>query len=446
MLGVLATFSNVFITLAWLAIIMITMWAFIKFRPEWIWYCIAASPVMEVWARMTKAPMLPYETGKYYLLIAIIALLMLKLRGHKGYSQHSPGFWIIATIVPSLIVNIVVFDYDQWVFNALGIIDLALLLILAAFERWSIERFCRTLQFALIPIVSVVIYLMLSASNFSKIAFELKANSAASGGFASNQVSTIIGTSIVLLLLLQLLKRPLFTFRMFNLALLMLLIFRGFLTFSRGGMVVAGVAVLIALSPNFVSSLRSFLRFSLIGAGIVLVSFFVFQKVNRMTGNMLLMRYQGDTYSTVRGFREKDVNTITSGRGDVVLSDLLIFKDNPAFGVGPGISKSLRYKYGYQNIAAHTEFTRLLSEHGTGGVLIIGILLLFPVWWLRKQRIATWRGVVAALFAVAILTTFHAAMRTNTSIVMYALAAIPVFYYATRKIEGHEKEDIVHRQ
>lgn len=445
LLGVAATWSGSMISMVWLVTLVLTLYAFFINRPEWIWYCVAASPTLEVWARMTRAPLLPYELGKYYLLVSIVLLVLLKARHSKARSCHSSGYWVIGAIVPSIIVNLVVFNLDQWVFNLLGLIELAALLILASFERWSIERFCRTLQYALIPIVSVVIYLTLSASNFSKISFDLSANSAASGGFASNQVSTILGAAAVLLVALQVLKRPLFSWRVFDFALLALLIFRGLLTFSRGGMMVAALGVVIALSPSIFANARSFFRFGVISTIVVFLSVIIFQKVNNITGNLLLLRYKGETYNTIKGVNTKDVNTILSGRGDIAISDLMIFRDNLVFGVGPGISKTMRSKYGFENIAAHTEFTRLLSEHGIGGLIVACVLLIFPIWWISRQKIGAWKGIVAALFALAILTTFHAAMRTNTSIVLYALAAVPVFYYKNRKVETAE-EDIVYRK
>src|SRR5687767_5514110 len=101
-----------------------TLYSFMNRRADWLWYCIAASPVLEVWARMARAPMLPYELGKYYLLIAIAALLLLRLHRNRQYSYHSTGYWIIGAIIPSVIVNLVAFNLDQWIFNLLGILEL----------------------------------------------------------------------------------------------------------------------------------------------------------------------------------------------------------------------------------------------------------------------------------------------------------------------------------
>ena len=58
--------------------------------------------------------------------------------------------------------------------------------------------------------------------------------------------------------------------------------------------------------------------------------------------------------------------------------DLEIFKDNFLMGVGPGVARELRWRYGYAiEIGAHSEFTRMLSEHGLFGLIsLLSILIL----------------------------------------------------------------------
>jgi hypothetical protein len=345
--------------------------------------------------------------------------------------------------VPGLFVNILLFDYEQWVFNALAVFELAMLLILVSRERWESERFCSTLQIMLMPAILLVVHLSLKASDFSNIVFELRSNALASGGFGSNQVSTVLGLAIVIFVVLQVLRRPLFQLGILNYILLGLLVFRGLLTFSRGGMIVALLAIAVVMIPSIFINGRAFFRFLLVGVLLGGLGYAIFIKVDQLTGNTLSLRYKGENYSTLQGYEEKTWNTILSGREDAVISDLLIFRDNFLFGAGPGTSKNLRMRYGYINMAAHTEFTRLLSEHGIGGLVTVLIISIFPLWWISKQRMKVWKYVVAALFSLAVLTTFHAAMRTNTTIVCYVLAAVPVFYSYSR---FEEKGDNIYRE
>jgi hypothetical protein len=444
--GTLASYFPAVIGISWLSVLLFCLWGFINNRIEWVWYCIAASPALEVWARMFQAPYLPYEVGKYFLLLAIVLLLAHNAFRHNFRPVHKAGMLIIILILPGLIVNLATFNYDQWAFNVLGILELAILLIFASRERWHIERFCKTLHFALIPVICMLVNLILAASNFEKIEFQLVSNSQTSGGFGSNQVSTIIGYGILLIIILQKLNRPLFRIAVLNYILLALLIFRGLLTFSRGGMLVGAVAVLIVLMPNIFSSTRSFIRFFVSVCVLGALGTIIFLKVNSLTDNKLLLRYEGETKGTASGYREKTWNTVLAGRENIALSDIYIFRSNIYFGVGPGMAKTKRSDYGVENFAAHTEFTRLLSEHGLGGVGIIIVLTAFPLWWIRRQRILKWKGVICALFALALLTSFHAAMRTNTTIICYILAAIPVFYNTNKPSIESQPENIVHRQ
>lgn len=417
------------LTAIWVLIIILSFAALVKDKPEWIWYCIAASPGMEVWARMSRAPYIPDEVGKYFLAYAILLLFIHHVFRRSQKPVYHTGLIVFLLLVPGLIAGIASFDVQQWVFNVLGLFNLCALLFLAARERWHIEQFCRMLQMALLPIVAMVIYITIKSPGIEDLQFGLMSNSGASGGFGSNQISTILGVGVVLIMLLQLLHRPLFAIKWTNYLLLFYLLFRDLLTFSRGGVLVAIISIIVALYPFIFQSVRSFIRYSALFIFLILAGFLVFTKVNNMTDNMLLLRYEGETQGTLSGSREKTWDIFLSGRGSIVASDIDIFLDNPVLGAGPGGGKRLREKYGYAAYAAHTEFSRLLSEHGLGGLIIIFVLIVFPFVWIRKQKVKVWKGVLSSLFVMAILTTFHAAMRTNVMPVFYALAAIPVLYY-----------------
>src|SRR5690606_31754763 len=100
---------------------------------------------------------------------------------------------------------------------------------------------------------------------------------------------------------------------------------------------------------------------------------------NRLTDNILLLRYQGETAGTLRGTREKDLSQITSGRYDIFLSDLQIWTDNFILGVGPGESPNMREGASQFKLLAHVEMSRLLSEHGLFGFIISLTLFILPV-------------------------------------------------------------------
>lgn len=415
------------ITLVWLSVFGTTIYAYISRRTHWVWYGIAASPALEVWARMSKAPAVPYEVGKYYLMLACTVLLLYQVRHGGAKALSRAGLVLVLFLLPSLIVALEHFDREQWVFNVLGLAELGVLLWLASKERWSINRYCETLRIALLPIINMAVYVTLRSPGFADMSFMLGANVDAAGGFGSNQVSTLLGAGIVISALLLMLRYPVFPYRWVGVLFIGYLGFRGLLTFSRGGMLTALIAICAAVLPFMFSSIRTFLRYSLYILWLCVVGWGMFGIVNNLTGDKLLQRYKGETQGTLSGNRKKTLNVATSGRSDLALADVEIFKRNIFFGVGPGAAKSMRRIYGaVEDSAAHTEITRLLSEHGLGGLFAGLVFLLFPFYWVFKQKLRVWQGVIIGLFTLSILTSMHSAMRTNVTTVFYVLAAMPV--------------------
>ncbi len=430
-IGTIACYVPMLVTAVWAVVFIITLAALVSGKQAWIWYCIAASPIIEVWARMVKGAVVPDEIGKYYLLFAIASILIYHIKGTSNKPLYKTGILIIALLLPSLVVNLAGFSLDQWVFNILPTLELAFLLMLAARERWDIERFAKTLQFGLMPIVFVVMYLILKTPAISSVNFMLGANFKAAGG-GTNQVATVLGLGILYTMLLLLLKRPVVA-RWACYLLIAFLFFRSFLTFSRGGVFTAVASVYVAIGFAMIVNRKTFIRYSAIMIAFAALGVLVFNKVDELTGHKLTQRYSGETIATISGEQEKTWNKVTSGRTTLITADWNIFKEYFLFGAGPGGAKDLRTRYGAPpDSAAHTEVTRLMSEHGLGGLLAAIVLLSFPIFWLRKQRYRLWMGISAALFCMALLTSMHSAMRTNTTIVCYTLAAIPVYIRKAR--------------
>lgn len=438
LIGTASAYIPFMATLTWLAAIVLSVRGILKKQSEDVWYVIAATPMLEVWGRMSKAMFLPFEMGKYYLLIAIVLLLFQHVRTESSKPVYRIGLFVLLLLVPSLIVGLASFNREEWVFNILSIIELAFLLMFAARERWTIERFCKTIRFALLPSLFILTYLTQTAS-FSNTHFSLSTNFESTNGFGTNQVSTVLGNGIVLIVILLILDYPIFKFRWMSVLLLVWLLSRGLVTMARGGMIAAIICTVIAILPSIFISYRSFFKYIVLFATVAIIGFVIFNAVNNITGNKLLERFMGETQGTLSGSREKSLTTITTGRSDLAYADMEIFKRHSWFGVGPGNAKELRVRYGaVENTAAHTELTRLMSENGIGGLLAFAVLMIFPLYWLGKQRLNKWKGISAALFTLALFTSFHSAMRTNTTVVFYVLAAMPVVFnnYWLRKLRS----------
>lgn len=427
-LGYASYLEKYTITIVWAVVVIGSIYSLLVNKAYFIWYAIALSPFLEVWSRMVKrVPLVPMEVGKYFLLLACILLLIDHFYRNKNRGLYNAGMYIILALTPSLVVAFSVFDREQWTFNILSMLELAILLIVTSKERFDIDRVCNILQVSLLPMLSIAVFLTLKTPDYNDIDFKLGANKEASGGFGSNQVSSIIGMGMTLIVLLVQLKRPFFKIIWLNYLLLGYLAFRGLLTFSRGGVIGALLAIVISLLPQIFNNIRAFFRTLALIIILGLLGVLIFNKVNDITDNQLLLRYEGETTDTKNGLKTKTLNTSTSGREEIVVADLAIFANNSFFGVGPGQAKELRPLYGTnEESAAHIEVTRLLAEHGIGGAIVVLIFLGFPIYWVRKQKNGVWKSVSSGLFTIAIFTSMHSAMRTNITVVCYALAAMPV--------------------
>jgi O-antigen ligase len=182
--------------------------------------------------------------------------------------------------------------------------------------------------------------------------------------------------------------------------------FQGLLSFSRGGMLVpfVGIILYILIGKRSILKNRKAMLFGILG---ILLFFVVFKVTNDLTKGNLALRYQGETEGTLLGSKEKTANSVLTGRLGIFEKDIDLFCKYPFSGVGLGSSKYLRDDD--QKVAAHVEFSRLLADHGFFGIiyniLLFGMLIL--VYKNNKGE-----NILFILVFIALATTFHAAMRT----------------------------------
>ena len=265
----------------------------------------------------------------------------------------------------------------------------------------------------LYPISSMVVYLFLRTPNLSEITFSTTSNFATSAGFGPNQVSTALGLGVLLLMINYILRLPPLFATYLDWLLLGGLFFRGLLTFSRGGVTGAVFALFLGyLAYLFVKKAanRRKMVFRLLVGGVVFVLLFLW--VDSMTGNMLYYRFAGLKIDPVTMRLEQngfDLESASSGRTEIIKTDLEMWLDHFFFGVGVGVSNELRPSYGYRNIS-HIEPTRLLAEHG--------LLGLFFLMWLLYET--TKRGLTGSpvnrlisftLMTLVLFTMMHSATR-----------------------------------
>lgn len=370
----------------------------------------------EIYMRVLKCtPIVPYEAGKY---ISFFLLVwgIIHLNNIKNL-----GFIVIILLIPGVFIGLLeVFDYREIIFNVLGLINLGL--GVSYFGSLNLTNktidINQIMRLILYPLLSTLVYVFFKTPDYDEITFGMRALRATSGGFGSNQVSTAFGLGLFLCFYFWQ-KKILFTGfnRMFDLFFAMLFLYQGLLTFSRGGIIggLIGIFLILLLGKRQTVEINGNpakqenklkLTFYLLIFFLPLIFF-----ANNITEGNLILRYKGETSATINGFKDKSLNTITSGRFNILNEDIDLFWDNPFLGVGIGVSKLQRSDS--KGIVAHVEISRLLSEHGILGLLIVAILLweLILVMIFRERQAV----LVVILGIIGFYSTFHAATRTFIS-------------------------------
>jgi len=103
-----------------------------------------------------------------------------------------------------------------------------------------------------------------------------------------------------------------------------------------------------------------------------------------------------------------------------------LWLNNVITGVGCGSGRYIR-DLDRVGVAAHVELSRLLAEHGLLGLifaLLFFILLPLKSWQTNEDSGS--RIILISLMAIAILTTFHAAMRTFVTPLFIILGSLKI--------------------
>jgi hypothetical protein len=178
------------------------------------------------------------------------------------------------------------------------------------------------------------------------------------------------------------------------------------MTFSRGGIYNFAGAVILSLF-FFLRDGTARIRVAAALAGLFVVgNYVVFPALDQMTGGFLLKRFS---------------STNLTGRDDIAWADLLIWKDNPIYGMGPGRAIDGRVAMSIHH-QAHTEFTRMLAEHGVLGLISLFTLMYMASTCFLSRRDPRSQAVTVALIAWSFLYMTNAAMRLSGPSFAFGLA------------------------
>ncbi|MDX1940146.1 MAG: O-antigen ligase family protein [Saprospiraceae bacterium] len=378
---------------------------------------------LEVWLRMNGAS-LPWEFGK----IGCITFLLLGMLIERRKDSNPIYFLLLFLFVPALLISAPgnLREFREFItFQLGGTVLLIISLMYFSKRKIPLSHFADLLRYALLPIITTLVYIIIRSPSIRDIEFSTGANFAASAGFGPNQVSTILGLGILIIGFVYLWKLPPLISRNVDLVFLAILIVRALLTFSRGGVVVAFSILILGYLTTLIYqrrlSFNKFFSFFLLG-GIV---FGIFSFVNQLTDNALLQRFRGKPPSSIRNSERERAAEISSGRSEIVRTDIEMFLDYPIFGVGLGVSNQLRPEYGYKNIS-HIEQTRLLAEHGLPGLIFLLFIICLPLYTFFSRRGLN-QSIVLIFTLLSFLTMSHSATRLAVVGLYFGFAFIKVY-------------------
>lgn len=340
-------------------------WIAAERRPERAAYVCAYIVGSEVLWRMTKTPIF-WEFGKY---AAIFVFLFALLRHSRLKIPILPIIYF-ALLLPSLLLTFSSLGFTesrmQVSFNLSGPLAVMITALYFSQVRLTQEQLHRLLFVMVGPICGVATIALYNTLTKNAIVFINSSNFDTSGGFGPNQVSAILGLGALVTYICSQGRRLTPELRVFSVGLIFLLATLSALTFSRNGLVIAACGA-FAYSIFLFRDRRARLKFTILVVLLFCGAYYVIlPTLNNFTSGAIVSR-----------FEERS----TTGRDDMVMADLRAWWDNPFFGVGPGMARPYYdavFGLGH-SIPAHTEFSRMLSEHGMFGLVSLLLLLFMAV-------------------------------------------------------------------
>ncbi len=376
-------------------------WTLNSARPERVAYVAAYMVGSEVlWRMVTDA--LPWESAKYGMVVLFSGAL---LNRHGITSLLAPALWF-GLLLPSISIttNEVTPEALRGIlsFNLSG--PLALVVAAAFFWRLQLTsaHVLRLFLLLIAPAVAIGSIVVNNIVTAEHITFTFESNHATSGGFGPNQVSQALGLGALVCFWCQLDRQVNWLMRIVLFMLMVWLFAQCALTFSRGGMLGALLAAAVAVTFLILDADARRKMVLVVPLVLALSYYVVWPALVGFTGGNLAVRYS---------------DTSLTHRDELGNADLELFMSNPVLGVGPGLS-TRRHR---GTVATHTEFTRVLAEHGFFGAIYIGVMLWLGAFKVFKAPTAREKALVASAVAWSMLFMLNAAMRTVAPSFMFGL-------------------------
>lgn len=385
----------------------------------------------EVFFRMTGGSIIPWEAGKY----SVICFILLGLF-FSGTSRKSAPYWLyLLLLIPGVIYAASTLNFDTNVRKAI-IYNLSGPFCLGVAALYCYDRRISKIQLhylvwcLLMPVISLGVYLFFYTPDTREVLNGTHSNFALSGGYGPNQVATALGLGMFVLVVQIFVNSKNKLLFFLNLGLLMFLTYRAIITFSRGGVLTAAlisIAFIILYFQGVPARKKGAISFYLMVIGGAIAMTWLISSIRTM--GLIDLRYAN---KDAAGRIKEDLST---GRQELVTSELTFFVNNPIMGIGVGKTREYREEKLDILAASHNEISRLLSEHGVFGLIALIILIVTPLFY----RIGNRKNYLFYSFlGFWFLTINHSSMRVAAPAFIYALSLLNVIHEKKNTLPGKQ--------
>ncbi len=407
-LALLADLSPWISTAYALAVLLFGLRAALLGRTSHVLYAVGYVAAGEVLWRMTDARLF-WEYSKYSAVLILFVAIIVEWsqRGRPRRLRTLAPVLLMAALVPASVFTTldmgIVEARDPISFNLSTHLMIAVFALFIWARPINRDTAVRMLLATLAPILGITfLAIYFTITDLDSLIFLGESNWITSGNYGPNQVSGMMGFGAFIAAILFIIMPRAWGARAFVLLMLVAMLIQGLLTFSRGG-IYSFILALGVFGFHLMRTPKARGRLVLLFTifSIILVSV-IYPALDRFTAGSVSQR-----------FTDLD----TTGRFEAAQAELDAFLDNPFLGAGVGGADSYRQEFLGFPIASHTEYTRLLGEHGLFGILIIVLL----VWMLLKRYLANEPGIGRALSAGLAVWSLSMMLHAATR-----LAAIPL--------------------
>lgn len=363
----------------------------------------------EVLWRMLRAPVF-WEYGKYSI---ILIMFIAAVRFRERPRSAAPLLYLLV-LIPSMALLLSEPDEARvrLSVNMSGPVALAIAAYYFTGRLVPSEQRLRMMAYGIAPTITISSIILLNLSQ-REIDFINNSNAEVTGGFGPNQVSAALALGAVLAFLCAVTIQRNRPAQVAFIGLVLLFGAHSALTFSRAGLYIT-VACLVLASLCLARDRSARVRLVFLPALLVAGAYWIaLPAVNNYTKGRVFERFQ---------------DTRSSNRDKLAIADLTIWRENPLFGVGPGGADERRGELigATFDIVTHTEFTRLLCEHGFFGLVALFLLIGMGLKAYRVALDPVPKGVVVAFLAWTCLYMIVNGMRTAAPAFLFGMAlAIP---------------------